>query len=271
MGVGDRYKENLNRGSYGQRTRSLGRALTARKRRASRSSAVYDRRMGRGLGIPGVGRSAWPGEKKGMDTGLAQASGIIATTNTNANAVVLNLIRSGAGSWERVGRKVNMLSLRLKGVARCQVTPNAVTGAIALNYLRMVVVHDALSTGAAIPAYDQIFAQQDQAGTESGLVLSLPKYDNAERFKVLRDMMLTPNTAAIASLGTTQVSQFDVCFDEYLKLKGIPATYATNSAPMTIADISSGAIYIYFRATTASDVAWEVVSGSSARLRYGDL
>ena len=53
-------------------------------------------------------------EKKGLDTNLYIAS-VINTSNTNTNCFVVNLIQQGSGSWNRVGRKVNLKSLRIKG------------------------------------------------------------------------------------------------------------------------------------------------------------
>ena len=55
-----------------------------------------------------------PGEMKGMDTDVSQ-NAIVGTTNSNANIMVLNLIQQGNGSWNRVGRKTHLSSVRIKG------------------------------------------------------------------------------------------------------------------------------------------------------------
>jgi len=54
------------------------------------------------------------GEVKGMDTDIS-LNPMISTTNSNASSFVLNLVQSGAASWNRVGRKTHIKSLRLIG------------------------------------------------------------------------------------------------------------------------------------------------------------
>ena len=100
-------------------------------RRTSLQQAAYDQRAAylakqRQLGIAGARRTmsgrmiaaqarAAVREKKGMDTDVT-LSPVITTTNTTGSAFVLNLIQQGAGSWNRVGRKSHLKSLRLKGL-----------------------------------------------------------------------------------------------------------------------------------------------------------
>jgi len=64
-------------------------------------------------------------EIKGMDTELAIAGPVLATTATNGDCFVLNLVQQGAGSWNRVGRKIRMKSLRLKGLITAALLPQA--------------------------------------------------------------------------------------------------------------------------------------------------
>jgi len=210
------------------------------------------------------------GELKGMDTALTQAS-VIATTNTNANSVVLNLVQQGAGSWNRIGRKIHLKSLRLRGEVQWINDGAAGTDNLDANVCRMVVVWDKQPSGAAIPTFDTVFGVTDQTGTESTTFLNPIKYDNMDRFVVLRDCAIdfSPNlwnggAAAVAD------TKYKKVFDEYIDMKSKEVVFLGQSNPMTIADISTGALYLAFRANNNSANGTCFNEAGIARLRYRD-
>lgn len=214
------------------------------------------------------------GEKKGMDTALTIAGPVIATTNTNGDSFVLNLIQQGAGSWNRIGRKANMESVRLRGSALYMYSETATTSDLNGGLLRMVVVWDKQPSGAAIPAFDTIFGVTAQDGTESCTFLNPIKFDNMDRFAVLKDCLIpalvrTNNNGG----GTTERITDHYPFDEFIPLKQRETVFLGQSNPMTIADVSTGAIYVYFRADISVDntADWSISANSFARLRYTDL
>lgn len=61
-------------------------------------------------------------------------------------------------------------------------------------------------------------------------------------------------------------------FDEYIELGNRVTIFSGDSSPMTIADISSGGLYVFFRAdqATTNVNAFNVAGNSFARLRYSD-
>lgn len=212
------------------------------------------------------------GEVKGVDTDLTIAGPVLATTGTNGDCFVLNLVPPGTGSWNRVGRKIYMRSLRLKGSLVFQYAAAVTTANLASNYCRMVVVWDKQPSGGAIPSFDTVFGVTNQAGTESCTILSPPRYDNMDRFKVLKDCVVQFDVEATPpTTGSTNIISQRKTFDEYFKVKG-ESVYSGQTATQTIADISTGALYVFFRASLAvasvSQVAVE--SQSWARLRYTD-
>lgn len=211
-------------------------------------------------------RNASLPEKKGMETSISSVGNIVATTGTNADSFVLNLIQAGNGSWNRVGRKVHLKSVRLYGLAGMTYTTNAAYG---VGSLRMVVVWDKQPSGGAIPAWDQIFGNTDQTGVETSSVLSRPRYDNMDRFQVLRDVFIEPR---IVPDGVTaaDIRSVYVEFDEYIKLGNKEVVFSGQSSPMTIADISTGALYVYFRANAVSATMNWTTTQAFARLRYVD-
>lgn len=210
-------------------------------------------------------------ELKGVDFSLNNGTAVPSTTNTNAVSIVLNLIQQGAGSWNRIGRKVCLKSLRLRGTVHHEWNPVATTAASSGNVMRMVVVWDKQPSGAAIPTYDTIFGRTIQDGTESCSFLDGLRYDNTDRFSVLRDETFYANPQTALFTGTTNTN-FDVYpFDIFIPLKDRETVFLGQSAPMTIADISTGAIYVFYRAAIDSVNNFMSVGGPGvARLRYID-
>lgn len=208
------------------------------------------------------------GEKKGVDRSLAVA--VVGTVNTNASATVLNAVTPGVGSFNRTGRKIFNKSIRLKGVIDAQFTPAATTADITGLVLRMVVVWDK-QPATVLPEFDDIFGDTAQNGTESTNVLSLPKYDQMNRFQILRDKCWSLNPPTFISGGTSNEYIVRECFDEYIKLGNRTTVFSGQTDPSTIADIASGGLYVYWRATNDAAVAEVNISGiSTARLRYTD-
>lgn len=216
-------------------------------------------------------RPARHGEVKGMDTDVS-LSPAIATTNTNGSCFVLNLIQQGAGSFQRVGRKTYPRSLRVKGNVQFLVTPTVATGVSSDNFMRMVVVWDQQPPGAAgIPTFDTIFGITAQDGTETCPdVTCPPRYDNMDRFRVLLDRTYAPPQTWVLSLGTGPAHTHTIPIDEFIKLPaGLETVFSGASVPMTISDISTGAIYVYFRGLTNSAVTATAMDGI-VRYRYTD-
>ena len=211
------------------------------------------------------------GELKGVDTIIdnsAPAFGpVIDTTNTNGSAVVLNLIQTGTGSWNRIGRKTSLKSLRLKGYTECfiyQGPGNDFNG----NMLRISVVWDKQPSGGTIPTFDDIYSETNQSGAETTTVWSQPAFDTLGRFRVIKDMTIpfeAENTPAVG-----QLTRVVVPIDEYIRLPDLESNYSGQSTPMTIADINSGALYLYGRALQNTTDVTQVNLFLRCRIRYTD-
>lgn len=210
-------------------------------------------------------------EKKGVDTDL-NLNPIIATTNTNASAFVLNLVQAGNGSWNRVGRKIQLKSVRLRGSILFQYSAVATTSNLVEDMCRMVVVWDKQPNG-VLPTYDTIFGRTEQDGTESCDYLDGPKFDNMDRFTVLRDKVMEDSIGATPLTGgTTNLVINQQGFDEFIPLGNRETVFSGQSVPMTIADISTGALYVFFRSRYNQPAYFTAVNSEShARLRYTDV
>jgi len=215
-----------------------------------------------------------PPELKGVDTDLGTLIGsVITSTNTDDDIIVLNLIQPGTGSWNRIGRRVQMVSVRVKGLVQWICRPLVTTGNMDSNVLRLVLVWDTQPAGAK-PTFSTIFGKTEQDGTESTDILDALRYDNMDRFKVLRDttMYFTPPFFNAAGLSTNRIQvlkDFDMSVPlEHMCLESV---YSGQSSPQTIADVNSGGLYFIARATSsATDNNFLQLNRCTARLRFRD-
>lgn len=209
------------------------------------------------------------GEKKGMDTAISFGF-ITSTVNDNSGMIVLNLIQQGAGSWNRVGRKVNLRSLRIRGDIIHQQTTEVATGLTRGQTVRCVVVWDKQPSSGTIPQWQDMFGFTAQDGTEGTSMYAPIRYDNMDRFSILRDVTYDPQPGAKS--GNPDVVTYYNTIDEYIRLGDRECVFSGQSNPMTIADISSGAIYFCVRAKNSSvNITQSSINNMTARLRYTDL
>lgn len=212
-------------------------------------------------------------EMRGCDTSIAVAiGGVLATVTTNGAAILLNGVQRGTGSFNRLGRKITMKSLRVKADIACTHIIQLANGDQHGNTLRMVVVYDRQTNGGAIPNYNLIFGQTDQAGAETGNIYDSLRYDNTGRFAVLMDKVITSNPGSPGAAAASDLIQNRFFCDEYIKLKNLETFFSDTQSPMTNTEIATGSLYIYFRATINSNLIseWAVAPASFARLRYYD-
>lgn len=214
-------------------------------------------------------------EVKGMDTKLGSLP-IVDTVNTNDSIAVLNLVQQGAGSWNRVGRKIFPKSIRIKGSILVTSAWSTTNHSQYGNYLRCILVWDKQPSGAAIPQFDHMFGVTEQTGAESTTIMSPLKYDNMDRFIVLKEWVLSSNPGSSGSyVSPTGAGVHNIItFDEFYRFKGkFETVYSGQSNPMTLADISTGALYIVFRSrATSLDPTSSIALQPDviARLRYTD-
>lgn len=202
-------------------------------------------------------------EKKGMDTTFNQTS-VSAVLSGNDDSTCLNLVQMGTGSWNRVGRKIFLKSVRLRGEIINKFTPQ--TGSLNANTFRMIVVWDKQPSGGVIPGFNTIFGHTTQTGAESAGLWDSVRYDNMQRFQILRDITFDAQPKIYSSAVSTEVHSFD----EYIKLNGKETVYSGQADPMTWADISTGGLLVVVRALFAAENNEFSLSNCVARLRYTD-
>jgi hypothetical protein len=202
---------------------------------------------------------------KGCDTDISANS--IDTTMTSAvNIIPLNLIRSGNGSWNRIGRILHMRSIRLKFSVESTFSSGITT--TYTRQLRYVLVYDKQPNG-TLPTKADIFSNKTQDGVENAKWDSLLAYDNMQRFVILKDetIPMTPPVRSFDSTGSyTNTSSIDYYRDVYLKLNHM-VNYKAENSPAVIGDISTGGLYLVYMVDPGTSV---VNTSGVARLRYTD-
>lgn len=159
-----------------------------------------------------------------------------AVENTGTQLQLLNGCVAGSQIFNRIGRKINLKSLQIRGF----IFGDASTG---VTRVRMVIVFDKQANGAA-PTWANIMQSQNIAGTTASDVNAMVNLDNRDRFEIIRDLTYTlgpwSDTATQSYAAGTQI----VNIDEFMKLGNRETVYNAGTAG-TIGDIQSGSLYMF--------------------------
>lgn len=154
--------------------------------------------------------------------------------------ILINGVVQGAGNNQRIGNKIALKALRMKG----QIL-NLATAV--QTYGRLLVIYDKQPNG-ALPTYASVMQTRDSAGAATNTAFSDPNFDNKERFTILRDTTIvfpsvTNTVGVLTNVGFDQQAKNDINIfnvDMYIKLKGLHTAYT--GATAGIADISTGSL-----------------------------
>jgi len=173
------------------------------------------------------------------------------TMSTTPSFTLVNSVRPGYSFNNRVGRTICLKSLVIKGLMKYVNT--SVQGG------RILVVYDKQSNGTQ-PQFSDIMQSCDEAGTVQFTMTAQYNINNRDRFVILYDriygkyMLVTP---------TIQESLISTKID----LENLQTQYMSDSAPTTIADVATGALWFITCGDRAS--ATDTFYGS-LRLRFTD-
>lgn len=208
----------------------------------------------RGFNPPGSGQT----EIKSCDMpNFALAS----TTTTTTAGTLLNLIKTGSSNYQRVGRKVFMRSIYLRGELEFSSPSEQKRG-----HYRLLVVYDSQTNGAA-PTWADVIQAVDNAGGTTSEVWDGLNLGNRDRFRVLidKDWAISGTT----DFGTPGVpfsvlNAGDSTIVEFRSLKGMETVYGADAG--ALGDIKSGAIWCWFFGSQAGEVRVQI----GCRIRYTD-
>lgn len=176
-------------------------------------------------------------EIKALDNSVATI-----TFNSTASIQVLNLIRTGSTFCNRIGRKVEMTSIRIVGTMAVKQQSNAP------NYCRLLVIYDRQTNG-ALPAIADILQSTIQDASNSTTSFSGLNLNNRDRFQVLRDLRIalppvTDNETNILNPGLLDQVTTTSNIDLYVKLPNLVTQYKADSVPAVIGDIATGSLLL---------------------------
>jgi len=188
--------------------------------------------------------------------------------STNTSVILLNGIQTGAGFFNRIGARIEMKSLHIRG----WISPLA-QGAdqtIQPTLIRLLIVYDRQPTG-SIPAISDVLQSRNQAGTPSTSIVSEINLDYRDRFKIIRDFEWYGGAFTTDGDGNAISVDFPGVdrkweLNEFINLDGLGTHFKSSSNPTTIADISTGALYMI--PINSGDSIWNLNSGY--RLRFND-
>jgi len=166
----------------------------------------------------------------------------------------INAIQQGNAVSQRIGDKVTIKSIRVKGLINiaddADLTDNG--------HVRCMVVLDKQCNGAA-PVYSDIIASVDYAGAYSTPFNSSIKICNKKRFVVLKDETF--------NLGWQ--SDQAIKIDWFIKNR-LETEYISTAGPPTIANIATGAVYLLVFACAGEFTHLPRVVDFNIRVRYFD-
>lgn len=206
-------------------------------------------------------------ELKSVDL-IMNMNPVLNTTNTNGQVFLVNGIVPGTGSWNRIGKKIRMKSFRYKGIADFNhLNPQDLSN----TQLRMTLVYDKQPSNGPLPTFDTMFGGTDQLGAEAtNSIFDNQRIDNTGRFSVIKDDVFTGDVKVAYDTGVL-VTDNKIYFDNFVSLRGLETIFSGQSSPSTIADISSGALYLIFRSTELTSNNSVAIANTAMRLRYYDL
>jgi len=184
----------------------------------------------------------------------------VAFLNANGSAVVqqIGIVSMGAAITQRVGAKIKWKSVQIRG----KIFPNSTASQPALGSL--LIVYDRYPKGDAVPTPSQILA--------SASSLALLQDSNRTRFVIVRrlDFVCGPATGAAGEPSVADSIHF---VDEYIKLRGLSATYIGSDAGVGsggMGDIRTGALYALPIGDT-DGANGHVTATLNMRVRFADI
>jgi len=242
---------SMNSSRYRKSVRAFG-VLQARNRGGS-----FNR-------ILSAGRARASAEVKLVDN-VNAAAGISLTLNSTAQITPVNLIQSGSGFFNRVGRRIEMQSIHVTGEVN-----QTETATLYNDYARILLIYDRQTNG-ALPSFATILASYDQSGTASTSYLSGLNPDERERFLILMDqrLVLPSCPGGTGVTGATDGPAVTFNINRFVKMRNLTTHYKADSSPAVIGDIATGSVYLIGigRATSGAE-GWQ--ANLNVRIRYKD-
>jgi len=197
------------------------------------------------------------GENKTIDiaVGTVQA-------NTTGTITLLNGCIQGTDFNQRIGRKILLKSVYIRGFVRSEASATMVLGAIASQQVRMILVVDTQPNGVVFAITDLLVS----ASPASQLNLN-----NRDRFMVICDKTWVLDPYALNNVATTSFASMSNQIKPLKKFKKLNIETIFNAGNAgTIGDMNSGALYLVWIGTEAAAAGTDANAVLSTRVRFKD-
>ena len=203
-------------------------------------------------------------EKKAVDIPATTTNFV----NTLAAFVVLNPVQQGPAYYNRIGSRIELSSVNLRGL----INPLTVKNATQANDIGRIIIFYDRQTNGVLPTQVDLLQTRDQGGNATNVGISPINLDNRDRFLIIRDYQVffpESDNVGITRFVNTQSKEGnnEYNINMHIKLKGLQTMFKSTSNPITAGDIATGGLFIGFisHTTTATkSCTW------TARLRYKD-
>lgn len=245
MGLGYGPSGNYGKGSV-RRVTPGGLVLNYRPTAAVVGSSRYNRFMS----MKGAARAV----AKAKETGYVDIAAAAYALDTTGSVTLLNTVAQGTTVNQRVGKKILLKSLQVRGYSAANSTAT-------FNDVAWMIVYDKRPTG-ALPAITDILV--------SASAQSLNNDNNSGRFAILKrvDQVLLGNFSLTGAVANALTDISAVSEDCFLDLHSKETVYKA-AATGAIADIEQGALYLV---TVGSNAAGTTAAAATLafRLRFWD-
>lgn len=226
-------------------------------KRAKVTSSVNEaKRAYRNSSVPAASRGYRPNavERKVIDSGA-----ITTAVSTTPVSTAVNLIAAGSDFNQRIGRKVCIKSLYIRGRIYTQrAKPYSSSGEASAQTGRLIILWDEQPNGTLIAAGDVL--------TSNDTIAHL-NINSRDRFKVLHDKTYAVDALALNITTNTGASGRNIHY--FKKYKKINMETIYNSVNNTIADVTSGALIVFWVGDTVAGVN-DMEAVWNVRVRYSD-
>lgn len=222
-----------------------------------------------GAAIRAYGNQSRPGGTMGRGDELKCVDVNNVTVGLSSTAVFTptNIPVQGAAFYNRVGRKINMKSLKLNLLI---VPLRTITVS---DFVRIMVLYDRQPNGALPASLATVLTSYNTAGTTSSTILDSLNQGSRDRFIVLADIRnalpsITVTAGVVTNVGVSDQVDTILNIQRFIPLKGLETVFnQTNGG--SIGDIVTGSLLVFTAGTnTAGTEGYQAFL--TTRLRYYD-
>lgn len=182
----------------------------------------------------------------------------------------MNTIASGAGVGARIGRRISMKSLHIRGCVRAY-SAVAPTSYQIPPAVRFMIIYDKEGGNPAsshapyqIDAAEGVLDDLPAATWPATHIFNLKRWATRERYVVLVDRIIPLTTSASDGLDANQPMLGQAHFDFYIKLKGLQAVYDSDSS---VGPTNGQLLFMYAKNAGGADAAEGFIMQMNARSR----